>query len=141
MVVLSSEDTTTWEFRMSEEQFSWLEGVLAEADEADAPVFVFNHYPIEYLKDSDPSRLADLLKTHGTELFVHGHIHNDMGTDNFYTSYGIDCVNLPRITEITNYEAGDGIVVEVYENEFTVRCRNFIDGEWVDELSYTYPIG
>ena len=141
MIVLVSEEPSTWEFRMSEEQFQWLEGVLKEADAADAPVFVFNHYPLNYLKGSDPSRLADLLKAYNTELFVHGHIHNDMGTDNFYTSYGVDCINLPRITEITQYEAGDGIVVEVYEDEILVKTRNFITGEWVEELFYTYEIG
>ena len=61
-----------------------------------------------------------------------------MGADNFYNSYGIDCINLPRITEITSYEAGDGIVVEVYEDEIVVRTRDFIKGEWVEDLRYTY---
>lgn len=138
IIVLSSEDTTTWEFRMSEEQFAWLEDVLKEAKENDAPVFVFNHYPIRFLKDSDPSRLADLLKEYGCELFVHGHIHDDLDSANFYNSYGVDCINLPRVTEVHQYEAGDGIVVEVYENEIVVRGRDFIKGEWIDGLRYTY---
>lgn len=138
MIVLTSEDPTTWEFYMSEEQFEWLEDTLKEAQAADAPVFVFNHFPLRYLKNSDPSRLADLLKEYDAQLFIHGHIHNDMGTDNFYNSYGIDCINLPRITETTEYEAGDGIVVEVYADEIVVRGRNFIKGEWIDGLRYTY---
>lgn len=138
IINLTSEDTTTWEFRMSEEQFTWLEDVLKEAKEAEAPIFVFNHYPLRYLKDNDPSRLADLLNEYGVEFFVHGHIHNDMGADNFYTSYGVKCINLPRATEVTEYDAGDGIVVEVYENEVVVRARDFIKGEWIDGLRYTY---
>lgn len=138
LIVLTSEDVTTWEFRMSEEQFEWLEGVLKEAKAADAPVFVFNHFPLYYLKDSSPSRLADMLIEYDAKLFVHGHIHNNMGADNFYNSYGVDCINLPRATEITEYEAGDGIVVEVYEDEVVVRARNFITGEWIDSLRYTY---
>lgn len=138
MIMLTSEDTSTWEFCMSEEQFAWLESVLKEAQEADAPVFVFNHYPLRYLKNSDPARLADLLKAYDTELFVHGHIHNHMGTDNFYNSYGVDCINLPRVTETTEYDAGDGIVVEVYEDKTIVRARNFVKGEWIDEFRYTY---
>ncbi len=138
IIILASEDTSTWEFRMSEEQFSWLEGVLKEADAADAPIFVFNHFPLRYLKDSDPSRLADLLKEYDAELFVHGHIHDDMGADNFYNSYGVDSINLPRVTEITEYAAGDGIVIEVYEDEVVVRARDFVKGEWIEGLRYTY---
>lgn len=138
VIILASEDTSTWEFRMSEEQFSWLEGVLKEADATDAPVFVFNHFPLRYLKDSDPSRLASLLKEYDAELFVHGHIHDDMGADNFYNSYGVDSINLPRVTEITDYPAGDGIVIEVYEDEVVVRARDFVKGEWIEGLRYTY---
>ncbi|MBR2412902.1 MAG: metallophosphoesterase [Clostridia bacterium] len=138
MIMLTSEDPTTWDFRMSEEQFAWLENVLKEADAVDAPVFVFNHYPLRYLKDNDPSRLANLLKEYNTELFIHGHIHDELGADNFYNSYGIDCINLPRCTEAVDYEAGDGIVVEVYEDEVVVRARNFVKGEWIEDFRYTY---
>lgn len=138
LIMLTSEDTTTWEFRMSEEQFTWLENVLKKAEDADASVIVFNHYPLRYLKDNDPSRLANLLAQYDTELFIHGHIHNEMGRDNFYKSYGIDCINLPRATETTEYEAGDGIVIEVYEDSIIVKARDFISGEWIDGLRYEY---
>lgn len=141
MIVLVSDDTTSEDFKMNEAQFQWLEGVLKEAEAANAPVFVFNHFPLRYLDGDSPiqrEQLAELLIKYDTELFIHGHIHNDMGTDNFYTSYGVDCINLPRVTEITEYEAGDGIVVELYDDEILVRTRNFITGEWVEELTYTY---
>lgn len=138
MIVLSSEDNDAQSFSMTEEQFVWLEGVLEKAKEDNARIFVFNHFPIRYLNTSDPARLGNLLKEYNCELFVHGHIHNDLGTDNFYTSYGIDCINLPRATEVTEYAAGDGIVVEVYEDEIVVRGRDFIKGEWIDGLRYTY---
>ena len=138
VIVLSSEDNTAQSFTMTEEQFIWLEDVLKQAQSEDAPVLVFNHFPIRYLSNHSPARLADLLKKYNCELFVHGHIHNDMGTDNFYSSYGIDCINLPRITEVHQYKAGDGIVIEVYEDEIVVRARDFIEGEWIDGLRYTY---
>lgn len=137
-IVLASEDNTAQSFTMTEEQFIWLEDVLKQAQSEDAPVLVFNHFPIRYLSNHSPARLADLLKKYNCELFVHGHIHNDMGTDNFYSSYGIDCINLPRITEVHQYKAGDGIVIEVYEDEIVVRARDFIEGEWIDGLRYTY---
>lgn len=145
MVCLVSERPDTEDFTMTLKQLTWLEGVLKEAEEADARVFVFNHYPLRYLdKDGtegaevDKAELAALLKEYDVELFIHGHIHDDIDANNFYNSYGVDCINLCRVTEITDYEAGDGIVVEVYENEIVVRVRNFIKGEWKDGLRYTY---
>ncbi len=145
IVCLVTERPDTEDFTMTGEQLTWLEGVLKEADEADAPVIVFNHYPLRYLDNEgteyaevDKTELAALLVKYGVKIFVHGHIHDDLGTDNFYKSYGVDCINIGRITELVNYEAGDGIVIEVYEDEILVRGRNFIKGEWIEELRYTY---
>lgn len=139
IISLISEDPTTWEFIMSEEQFGWLEGVLQEAQAADAPVLVFNHFPIFY-NNATGTRLAGLLNEYGADLFVYGHYHNEMGADNFSQWNGVDIINLPRSTEITEYGAGDGIVIEVYEDEIIVRARNFITGEWLEDLVYTYDL-
>ncbi len=146
MVMLCSEDPNTSDFTMSRTQFEWLTGVLEEAKQADAPVFVFNHFPLRYLNPDKGSeitaqQLGDLLVNYGIELYVHGHIHNNIdGPDNFYKSYGVDCINLCRVTEVHEYEAGDGIVVEVYDDEVLVRTRDFIKGEWVEELAFSYPV-
>lgn len=141
VICLISEDPTSEDFQMSKKQYDWLEGVLKEAAAADAPIFVFNHFPLRYLDGNTEVtgvELANLLTTYGTDLYVHGHIHDHLGADNFYTWYGVKSVNLPRSTELTEYEAGDGIVIEVYENEFVVRGRDFIAGEWIEELRYEY---
>ena len=139
-IMLVSEEESTWEFVMSEEQFAWLEGVLREAEAADAPVFVFNHFPLNYGGGSG-ERLAALLDEYGADLFVHGHYHDHLiYPGNFYTWGGIDSINLTRPTELNLFEPGEGIVVEVYENEFVVRVRNFITGEWVEGLVYTYAL-
>ncbi len=141
MICLVSDDPTTQDFQMTRAQYDWLEGVLKEAQQADARIFVFNHYPLYYLDNNsevDKAELGALMSAYNVALYVHGHIHDDLGTDNFYNSYGIRCINLPRITELTNYEAGDGIVVEVYEDKFVVRGRDFIKGEWLEELHYEY---
>lgn len=137
IISLISEDETTWEFIMSDEQYAWLEGVLQEAQKTDAPVLVFNHFPI-FINNATGTRLAALLNEYGADLFTYGHYHNDMGADNFGTWNGVSIINLPRSTEITEYEGGDGIVIEVYENEILVRARNFITGEWIEDLVYTY---
>lgn len=147
MICLVSERPDTEDFTMTRAQLEWLEGVLKEANEADAPIIVFNHYPLRYLDieadnadfaQVDKKELGDLLVKYGTDLFIHGHIHDYIDSNNFYESYGVKCINLCRATEITEYEAGDGIVVEVYDGEIVVRARNFIKGEWKEGLRYTY---
>ena len=137
IVSIISEDPTTWEFVMSEEQFAWLEDVLAQAQAEDAPVLVFNHFPI-FFNGGTGARLAALLNEYGADLFVYGHYHNEMGADNFGKWNGVNIINLPRVTEVTEYEAGNGIVIEVYEDEILVRARNFITGQWHEDLVYTY---
>lgn len=144
MIVLISEDPTSEDFMMGKQQFDWLEGVLKEAKSAGAPIFVFNHFPLRYLDNGSEiqyQQLGELLREYNTELYIHGHIHNDMGDDNFYSDSYVDSINLPRITETKEYKAGDGIVVEVYKDEILVRARDFIDGEWIEGLEYIYPIG
>ena len=140
MIFLASEELCVNDFVMSNEQTEWLKNVLKEADAADAPVFVFNHHPVYRIREDNANTLADILNQYDNLLYIHGHTHDQLGADNFYTYNGIDCICLPRSTEIVDYKPGDGIVVEVYNDEILVRGRNFIDGEWIDELNYTYPL-
>lgn len=138
MIVMASEDPAAQNLAVSQDQFAWLEGVLNEAAEKNAPIFVLNHFPVFYGENAN--QLMDLLNNYDNLLYLHGHVHNDLGTDNFTTRNGVNCINLPRCTETTEYEAGDGVIVEVYENEVVVRGRDFIKGEWIEELVYTYPL-
>lgn len=138
MIFLSLEDLTVDTSIMSEQQLNWFAGVLDEAKAKNAPIVVFNHHPIDYLEGVPSDSLINLCKGYDKLIYVHGHIHDDLGVDNFYNVGGVDCINLPRCTETVDYEAGDGIVVEVYENEIVVRGRDFIKGEWIDGLRYTY---
>lgn len=138
MIFLSLEDLTVDTSIMSEEQLNWFADVLDEAKEKDAPVIVFNHHPIDYLEGVPSDSLINLCKDYDKLIYVHGHIHDDLGEDNFYNVDGVDCINLPRCTELTEYDPGDGIVIEVYEDEIVVRGRDFIKGEWIDGLRYSY---
>lgn len=142
MIFIASEELTVSECAMTKTQFDWLKGVLDEAKEKGATTFVFNHHPATYFRGVPEGALGgydlvNLLSQYDI-LYIHGHIHDDLGEDNFYESYGVKSINLPRITEITEYEPGDGIVVEVYEDEIVVRGRDFIKGEWIDGLRYEY---
>ena len=138
IISLVSEEPSTWGLVIGEEQFAWLEGVLKEAQAADAPIFVFNHFPVNYSGGAS-DRLAALLTEYDADLFVHGHYHDHpIYAGNFYTWKGVDSINMTRPTEMNLFEAGEGIVIEVYEDEFIVRVRNFITGEWKEDLVYTY---
>ncbi len=50
----------------------------------------------------------------------------------------MNSVNLTRPTELNLFDEAEGIVIEVYEDEFVVRVRDFITGEWKKDLVYTY---
>ncbi|MBO5937450.1 MAG: metallophosphoesterase [Clostridia bacterium] len=138
-ICISTEVGDPSQFYVSDKQYSWLEGVLKEAKAAGAPTFVFAHFPIRDISQGG-DKFAALLKDYNVSLYCHGHYHNDLVAGNFYNWGGINSINLPRVTETTHYDAGDGIVVEVYEDEILVRGRDFVKGEWIEELVYTYPI-
>lgn len=140
MIFLASEDMTVNDFVLSEAQFAWLQTQLDEAAAADAPVFVFNHHPLYQISADSNNALTALLNQYNDLLYLHGHMHNDLDEDNFYTYDGIDCISLPRSTEIVDYAPGDGVVVEVYQDEVLVRGRDFIQGKWIDNLVYTYEL-
>lgn len=138
MIVLGIEDLTVNTSVMTETQLNWFAEVLDEAKAKNAPIIVFNHHPIDYLEGVPSDSLINLCKGYDKLIYVHGHIHDDLAEDNFYNVDGVDCINLPRCTETVDYEAGDGIVVEVYEDEILVRGRDFIKGEWIEGLEYRY---
>lgn len=144
MIFLSLEEITVGESVMSPAQLEWLKDVLDEATAAAAPILVFNHHPIDWFRGTEGSNLDTyaldkLLGGYDNLLYIHGHWHRHLEKGSFYTSAnGVNCINLPRGTEITEYAAGDGIVVELYEDQFVVRGRNFITGEWIDGLRYEY---
>lgn len=138
MIFLSSEDLSVNDFIMSDDQFAWLKSVLDKAAEENSNIFVFNHHPVYLLRSDDSTALANLLNKYDNLLYIHGHIHDYLDENNFYEWNGVKSINLPRSTEIVDYEPGDGIVVEVYEDEVLVRGRDFITGEWIEGLEYRY---
>lgn len=141
MIFIAPEALTVNTCIMSEEQLSWVEEILNKAKAEDAPAFVFNHHPLYYLEGVESDALAKLLSGYDNLLYICGHTHDELGEDNFRQEGGVNIINLPRSSEVVDYEPGDGIVVEVYEDEILVKGRNFVDGEWIDGLEYRYPLG
>lgn len=138
-ITLSTEDATVNTMYITDEQIAWLQGLLEEADEADAPVFVMNHYPVYYLEGRGYNELSDVLNDYDNLVYFCGHTHSEYSEGSVYEYNGVSCVNLPRCTEYKTegYDTGIGAQVEVYEDEIVVRIRDFYDGIWLDEYSYT----
>lgn len=141
MIFLASEDLAVNSCVMTYEQLDWLKGVLDEAKAENAVTFVFNHHPIYQLRGVEFDSLAKLLRGYDDVFYIYGHTHTQLTIASFIPVGGIRAVNLPRATELVYYEPGDGIVVEVYENEVVIRGRNFITGEWIRGLDFEYSIG
>ena len=138
-IVVSSEDTT-WEYLdISEAQYEWLDGVLKEAGKSGKPIFVFSHYPVSDGKDS-PDRLSEMLNDYDNLLYFYGHTHSWLGEDTAHTYNGVNCINIPKTTEPTDYDTGIGAYVEVYEDEIVVRIKDFYDEMYMDDYVYRYPV-
>ena len=139
-IFLATEELTVNSCVISREQLDWLKATLIEAEAANAPIFVFNHHPIGRVEGEVGDELIELLGKHEDLIYFCGHTHMELTDYSFRSSYGINCVYLPRVMESDEYDAGIGVVVEVYESEILVRARNFITGRWLDDLSYTYQL-
>ena len=143
-IVLGMEAQEVHEMYMSDEQFEWLEGVLEKAAGSGKPVFVFSHYPADYVVDEngeETSRLTQMLADYNSEhdlfSFV-GHTHMPLYLFwSFHDYDGYPEIYMPRLTQLAGSgddeiykESGIGAEIEVYENEVVVRGRNFYEGEW-----------
>ena len=145
IIALASEDETAQGFIMSDTQIEWMKSVLEEAKAANAPIIVLCHFPIYEIVGEDSNGnprdyrdIAWILNKYDKVLYLYGHRHNELKPGNFYNWWGVNCINLPRVTEYFDYEPGDGIVIEVYNDHYLVKGRDFVKGEWVDGLEYTY---
>lgn len=140
-ILLSSEDATVNTMYLSDEQLTWLKGVLEEADKQDAPIFVMAHHPVYYLENMDYMELSEILNDYNNLIYFCGHTHYEFTAGSVYEWNGVNCVNLPRCTEwkTEDYDTGIGAQVEVYEDEILVRIRDFYDGIWLTEYEYSYP--
>ena len=139
-IVLATEDQTVNFMNITDTQLEWFKGVLDEASEENAPVFVFNHYPADYIQDREEEVLTDIMDDYDNLLYFCGHTHYEFTEESIYELNGVNCINLPRSTEGVDYEGGIGAQVEVYEDEVIVRIRDFDSEKWLTEYERSYPI-
>ncbi len=139
VIFLATEESTVHSCKISEEQLGWLKSTLNEAKEAGAPILLFNHHPLYMIEGVDKSEVTELLRECDNLIYISGHTHWSFDEDSFCTDYGVKSVYLPRSTG-DGYPAGDGLIVEVYEEEIILRACNFIDGKWIEALEYEIPL-
>ena len=140
LIFLATEDLTVNTYVMSDDQISWLEETLDKARAEGAPIFIFNHHPMLRLEGDDRFMLARLLNGYDNVLYVNGHTHAELTEYSFRHIGKVPTITLPRVMGTDEYSAGVGIVIEVYESRALVRARNFIEGEWIEDLAYTYDL-
>ena len=140
-------------------QLDWLQDAL-DAANGDKPVFIFAHLPLQRAQmqgDSDTDSLSAMLARYGAQhevfCFV-GHTHMDLSLSrSFRSGDGYTQIYMPCLTELIGERdnepterTGDGVEVEVYDDELVIRGRNFFRGEWIgsDEgetlLEVRYPL-
>ena len=138
-IFVSSEDIT-WEYlAISEAQYQWLEGVIAEAKQSSKPVFVFSHHPVSDVQYGS-ERLTEILNRCDKLIYFYGHTHYWLGEETTGNYNGVEYINVPKTTEYTDYDCGIGAYVEVYEDEIVVKMKDFLDEMYMDDYVYRYPI-
>lgn len=134
-IVLGAQVASDYGVDLFDEQLEWLQGVLDGAADSGKPVFIFSHYPMTY------DNFGDVLSNFGAEhdlfCFV-GHTHMPLSRSSFRSGNGYKQVYLPRLTELSGENdnelysgTGDGVEVEVYDDEIVVRARDYFRGEWI----------
>ena len=141
IICLSSEEATVNDMYLSDTQLSWLRGVLNEAAEKNAPIFVMSHHPANYLAERNGNELTDILNDYDNLLFFCGHTHREYDQYSVYTLNGVDCINLPKVTHKNEEGTGIGAQVEIYDDEIVVRIRDFYNGYFLEDQEFSYPIG
>ena len=156
-IILGTEEHTSNHMSLSDDQLAWLSFTLEDAARSEKPVFVFSHHPerASYRINADyPYSLTDILTQYAEDhdlFYFSGHTHRTLTKSSFNTYYNFPETNLPCLTKLTGEkddtvtdDTGEGVEVEVYENEVVIRGRSFLDCEWkkdgngdLIEMTYT----
>lgn len=138
-IVLGSEADMGVQAYLSDEQLSWLDSLLAEADKNGNPSFVFCHFPIEGTVVSfwqegmigkQGERLYEILTSHKNVFYFSGHLHNEVTVSGVTQKDGVTFIDLPCLLG-----EGVGCEAEYHDGTVELRMRNHETGEWLEALS------
>ena len=161
-IVLGSEADVKDRAYISDEQISWLDRQLTAAEQNGRLAFVVCHQVIDHTNNVDwwwyfdgsvgeqSDAVRDVIRSHTdnglTVLFISGHLHRCFCADSLEQPYpNLYCLNVPTVQD-DNVQvdgaregSGEGCTLEVYADRVLIRPRNFITGEWLENV-YTVPI-
>ena len=147
-VVLGSEKQRMEKAYISDEQLAFLDESLALGTEDGKPVFVICHQPLSNTHGlpgiwrtgdlgEQSEKIISILKKYDNVFFLSGHTHSGFGGYTYDDSIpGVHLVNIPPVGKKASrsYEAaGQGIVMQVYEDRVEFKSRNFADGLWLGD--------
>lgn len=143
---------------ISDQQFTWLEGKLKNAD-PNKPVFLFLHQPIYGLLPGtarwektdwiiQQDRLKRLLGQYPQTLFFTGHTHYTLQTSFKYDEKYCTMFNtggtyyLENAITYRSESGSQGLYVEVYDGKVVVRGREFSNNSWIETAEHTvnFPV-
>lgn len=145
-VVLGSEKQRLERAYLSDEQLDFLDAALADGTKDGKPAFVICHQPLsnthglpEIWRTGDlgeqSAQIKEIIQKYDNVFFLSGHTHSGFGEYTYDDSVpGVNLVNIPPVGKPASrcYEpAGQGIVMQVYEDRVVFKARNFAEGVWL----------
>ncbi|MCX7571432.1 metallophosphoesterase [Tumebacillus sp. DT12] len=130
---------------LSSGQLHWLKEELKEKKEANRPIFVFLHQPIEQTVQGE--ELRAILAEHPEVIFFSGHTHTYLGHPNTLMRDQFTRVNTSSVLDPVNGadqqispEQSEGMVVSVYDDKVVIQGRDFHGKRWIEGAQYLIPL-
>lgn len=149
-ITLSTETDTDVSAYISPEQIAWLDSTLADATQNGKPAFVFCHFPVNGtvetrwpsgLMGEQSDEVLAVLSKYKNVFYFSGHLHNAVDYSGVRQVNGVTFIDVPSV--LSDHSVGDtpsrgiGYCVEVHDGKVELRPRNFLTGEWLEELFVT----
>lgn len=152
-ITLSTESDSDVSAYVSPEQIAWLDATLAAATKNGKPAFVFCHFPINGtvetlwpsgLMGEQSDEVLAVLTKYKNVFYFSGHLHNAVDYSGVRQVDGVTFVDVPSVLSDHSVgktpSRGTGYCVEVHGGKVELRPRNFLTGEWFEELFVTVEL-
>jgi len=118
------------ERHISDAQLTWLAAEMENSPEG-KPIFIWVHQNIGWFPRA--AEVLEIIEQYDNVFVVNGHWHDipmSLRSEN-----GVHHIQAPTIHSHSSYDnAGYGIQIEVYDDQVVLRERNFMRGEWMNEI-------
>lgn len=158
---LANEDPDSWAnlVHISDDQFSWLEGLLEEAKEKGALIFIFLHQPIyntvagslpgqNWDGVKDHKKLRTLIDKYPLAFVFTGHTHwkfdskqtilNGKGEKANYVN--CSAISYLWTDDDAHYDGSEGYFIDVYEDYLLLKGWNFEENRYSGCAQYVFYI-